>query len=79
MKSILIEQDDQGVITVAVDGGEPMPVEGAEGACEIVEGVLGGETETENEGEGGEMPMSEEDFAGGFNAVRQGGINGRGM
>ena len=76
MATILIEQDDQGVITVTVDGGEPMPVEGAEGACEIVEGVLGG---GEAEEEGGEMPMTEEDFAGGFNAVRQGGINGRGM
>lgn len=68
MKVIRIEQDDQGVITVAVDDGDPMPVENTEGACEIVEGVLGGgEKEEEDQGAAA--------FAGGFNDVRQGGLN----
>lgn len=41
MKTIHIEQDDQGVITVAIDGGEPQPVQNAEDACQVVEATLG--------------------------------------
>lgn len=40
MKTITIEMDDEGMITMSMDGGEPMPMESAEATCEMLEEVL---------------------------------------
>jgi hypothetical protein len=55
MTTIHIEQDEQGIITVAVDDGEPAQVASAEEACAIVESALGGEQEAPPQTQGEEM------------------------
>lgn len=67
MITIHIEQDDAGQVTVAVDGGEPVPVQGAEGACEMVEQALGG-------GEMDKAADAEAAMGAGFQGVRGGGL-----
>lgn len=84
--TITIQQDDQGAITVDVDGQQYNAEDEEDTLAIVAEALIGGEGEEPNpeqpEGEpqadqpSNELPMSEEDFAGGFKAVRAGGLNG---
>jgi hypothetical protein len=87
MKMIEVMQEEEGMIFVAMDGGEPEEVESAEAAGEMVMQVLSGGMGEDDAMEGMEemteeaqikaaMPSKEEgaEFAGGFNAVRNGGM-----
>lgn len=65
--------DEQGQLMVAVDGGEPMPVENAAMACQVVEKAFG-QPDADEAGDG-EMP-AEGGFEAGFRDVRGGGLNG---
>lgn len=74
---------ENGQVTVAVDGGEPQPVESAQAACEMAEQALGGAEGDEGmppEGltsEGMEGPAAEQDaMNAGFAGVRGGGLMG---
>lgn len=80
MTTITVESNEQGQITVSVDGGEPQPVQSAEEACQVIEQAFGGgdeENAQETAAEPGEEP-GEAAFQGGFNQVRQGGLNAQG-
>jgi hypothetical protein len=87
MKIIEVMQDEEGLIFVAMDGGEPEEVESAEAASEMVMQVLSGGMGEDDAMEGMEemteqaqmkaaMPSKEEgaEFSGGFNSVRNGGL-----
>ena len=71
MTTITVESNEQGQITVSVDGGEPQPVQSAEEACQVIEQAFG-QPDADEQGQG------EQEFAGGFNQVRQGGLNAQG-
>lgn len=86
-----IEIDDQGQVTVGVcppeeETGEPkdymQPADSLEAALSQAQEILSGSEQNSQDSEGAaeqgqEMPMSEEDFAGGFNSVRMGGLNAK--
>ena len=84
-KQIVVTQDDQGAITVAVDGGQPTPVKDEEEALyavakEIVAPQGDAEDPQENAAEGGQEEPGEAagQFEQGFGSVRGQGLNGQG-
>lgn len=60
MPSVTVS-DDQGQLTVTVDGGQPVPVQSAEEACAIVEQTFG-------------QPDADEQMMQGVQAVRGGSL-----
>ena len=66
---ITINQDEQGAITVAMDGQPPAPVEGVEQVCQMIEQALGGAGEQSPQAADAAMAQ-------GFQGVRGGGLNG---
>lgn len=70
--------DENGQLTVTVDGGEPQPVQNAEDACQVVEATFGqpdgddtmAPEELNTEG------MEGDQFEAGFGNVRGAGLNG---
>lgn len=93
MFDITIKGDDQGGIQMTYNG-QPVPIQTAEEAMQVVAEVLqqgaGTDPESAAEDQGepmeapaegqGEMPPEEDEeaFANGFKGVRNGGLNGRG-
>lgn len=47
MQIIIDVADDTGAITIAMDGKEPMPVQSAEEAMEMIKGFLPGMSESD--------------------------------
>ena len=62
--------NDEGQLTIAVDGGEAQPLDGGEQTCQAVEEVFGGQEQESPQEDQGEA------FEAGFNQQRGGGLNG---
>ena len=73
MPSLTISQNEQGQMTITLDGAEPQPIEGVEQACQVVQEVFGGqeqESPAEDQQEGAGAAFEQ-----GFGGVRNGGLN----
>lgn len=69
--------DESGQLTIAVDEGEPQPIESVEQACQAVEQVFVGSNEEQTEPvDNMQEDQAEQAFAGGFQGIRGNGING---
>lgn len=70
--------NDSGQLTVAVDGGEPQPIQNAEDACQVVEQTFSQPQSDALPPKGISTEGAEEagSFEGGFSGIRGAGLNG---
>lgn len=78
MKMIEVVQDEEGMIFIATDGGEPKEVESPEAAAQMLMEMLSGGAVEEDMTEEAQMKTAmaaeNEEFAGGFSKVRGAGL-----
>ena len=68
--------NDEGQLTITVDGGEAQPLDGVEQACQAVEEVFGAQEQESPQEDAGEPMEAQQGFEQGFGNVRGGGLNG---